>query len=75
MSSTPDRATEERLVRLAMAQASKAIDRGDAPFGAVLADADGRVLAGRATSRSRATTRPRTRRSRCSASRRDGSDA
>ena len=45
MSSTLDRATEERLVRLAMAQAAKAIDRGDAPFGAVLADADGRVLA------------------------------
>ena len=45
MSSTLDRATEERLVRLAMAQAAKAIDRGDAPFGAVLADADGRILA------------------------------
>jgi tRNA(adenine34) deaminase len=45
MSPTLDRATEERLVRLAMAMAAKAIDRGDAPFGAILADADGHVLA------------------------------
>ena len=40
-----DSATAERLVRLAMELAAKAIDRGDPPFGAVLADASGRVLA------------------------------
>lgn len=45
MSSATDLATEERLVRLAMHEAAKAIDRGDAPFGAVLADPEGRVLA------------------------------
>jgi tRNA(adenine34) deaminase len=45
MNATNDAATAERLVRLAMELAGKAIDRGDPPFGAVLADADGRVLA------------------------------
>ena len=39
-----DRTTEERLVRLAQREAGRAIERGDAPFGAVLADADGTVL-------------------------------
>ena len=39
-----DRGGEERLVRLAMGEAAKAGARGDAPFGAVLADASGRVL-------------------------------
>ena len=37
-------ADHERLVRLAMAQADLAAARGDAPFGAVLADSDGAVL-------------------------------
>jgi len=37
-------ADHERLVRLAIAQAELAAARGDAPFGAVLADADGLVL-------------------------------
>ena len=45
MSPTRDAATAERLVRLAMDLAGKAADRGDPPFGAVLADATGRVLA------------------------------
>jgi tRNA(adenine34) deaminase len=45
MSQISDTATAERLVRLAMELASKAIDRGDPPFGAVLADSTGRVLA------------------------------
>ncbi len=45
MSPTSDAATAERLVRLAMDLAGKAADRGDPPFGAVLADATGRVLA------------------------------
>ena len=35
----------ETLVRAAMALAGEAGERGDAPFGAVLADADGRVVA------------------------------
>jgi tRNA(adenine34) deaminase len=35
----------ERLVRRAMAQGALAAARGDAPFGAVLADADGTILA------------------------------
>jgi len=39
-----DRAAAEALVREAQAQAALAAGRGDAPFGAVLADADGRVL-------------------------------
>jgi tRNA(adenine34) deaminase len=45
MSPALDPATHERLVRLAMREAGKAADRGDPPFGAVLADAGGRVLA------------------------------
>ena len=44
MSLTIDAAAEERLVRLAMREAAKAADRGDPPFGAVLADADGTRL-------------------------------
>ena len=38
------RETEEALVRIAQAEAARAIERGDAPFGAVLADADGHPL-------------------------------
>ena len=38
----------ERLVRLAMAEAQVAADRGDAPFGAVLSTRDGTVLLARA---------------------------
>lgn len=38
------RETEEALVRMAQAEAARAIERGDAPFGAVLADAEGRPL-------------------------------
>jgi tRNA(adenine34) deaminase len=45
VTSTLDRAAEDRLVRLAMREAARAIERGDPPFGAVLADADGGVLA------------------------------
>jgi tRNA(adenine34) deaminase len=37
-------AVAERLVRRAMAQGAIAAARGDAPFGAVLAGSDGRVL-------------------------------
>ncbi len=44
MTSEIDAATEERLVRLAMREAAKAAKRGDAPFGAVLADAAGTPL-------------------------------
>ncbi len=39
-----DQVSHERLVRLAIAQAAIAAARGDAPFGAVLANADGEVL-------------------------------
>ena len=44
MTTRIDAATEERLVRLAMREAAKAAKRGDAPFGAVLADAAGTPL-------------------------------
>jgi len=39
-----DAAAHERLVREAQGEAALATDRGDAPFGAVLADASGAVL-------------------------------
>jgi tRNA(adenine34) deaminase len=44
VSASIDQVTEERLVRLAMREAAKAARRGDAPFGAVLADAGGTPL-------------------------------
>jgi tRNA(Arg) A34 adenosine deaminase TadA len=39
-----DRATEERLVRLAQQAAARAVRRGNPPFGAVLADGEGQPL-------------------------------
>ena len=44
MSGQIDAPNEERLIRLAMREAAKAAKRGDAPFGAVLADAAGTPL-------------------------------
>lgn len=36
--------TKEKLVRLAMGEAEKSIKKGDSPFGAVLTDAEGRII-------------------------------
>lgn len=39
-----DNETKERLVRIAQEEAEKAIEEGNSPFGAVLADFDGNVI-------------------------------
>lgn len=40
-----DKATRETLVRTALAEAKKAASEGNSPFGAVICDVDGRIIA------------------------------
>lgn len=39
-----DRSTKEKLVRVAMEEAQKAIDSGNSPFGAILIDSEGNII-------------------------------